>query len=373
MINRSLKILHCIPSMHNGGAERQLSYLCHGLTRLNISVTVALLEGGANMSRLLQSGAQIHMLDRRSIYDPLIVDRLVRLIQQWKPDIIQTWLPTMDIYSGLARAFTRPPMILSERNSALAYHPNWRSRLRVILHTRLSCAIIANSQEGLAYWKPKLRRDTRLYCVRNAIPTQEIDAIAPASRRALGFEDRHEIILFAGSFTAKKNLETLFEALARVFAQRPRAVALICGDGSSREQWEQWTAERNLSQRVHFFGYVDNLWALMKMADVVVSTSIHEGQPNVVLEAMGAQCPLVVSDIPEHREFLSEENAILAPPHDPERFAQAIDHALSRPDVAQAMVARARRWTEDHDIERMADQYVQIYEDILQFCPGTKR
>jgi glycosyltransferase involved in cell wall biosynthesis len=68
-------------------------------------------------------------------------------------------------------------------------------------------------------------------------------------------------------------------------------------------------------------GVITNPWSLLKKAELLVSVSHYEGCPNVVLEAMACGCPVVVSDIPAHREILGEATALLVNPQDPAAIA----------------------------------------------------
>src|ERR1051326_6524792 len=126
-----------------------------------------------------------------------------------------------------------------------------------------------------------------------------------------------EIILFAGRRAAQKNIELLLDALAMVLAERP-ATAIFCGDGLQRAAFESKASSLGIAHRTRFLGSVPNVWSWMKVASVVVSPSLFEGDPNVVLEAIAARAPLVVSDIAPHRALLNERTAWLVDPRSPD-------------------------------------------------------
>jgi glycosyltransferase involved in cell wall biosynthesis len=117
-----------------------------------------------------------------------------------------------------------------------------------------------------------------------------------------------KVVLYAGRMDAGKNVEGVLAALSHLGDAVP-FVAVICGDGPRRPRLERMACEMGIAHRTVFKGYVDNLWELLRRADAFVSLSRFEGCPNVVLEAMACGCPLIVSDIPAHREMLDERSA----------------------------------------------------------------
>src|SRR5712692_2562881 len=96
-----MRILHCIPSMDGGGAQRQLAYLAAGLIQMGWEVHVALLSGGPNLDRLQASGAVIHKVSCTTNYDPGIPWQLRRLLHTIRPVLTQTWFRQMDILGGV--------------------------------------------------------------------------------------------------------------------------------------------------------------------------------------------------------------------------------------------------------------------------------
>jgi glycosyltransferase involved in cell wall biosynthesis len=146
--------------------------------------------------------------------------------------------------------------------------------------------------------------------------------------------------------------------------------ALLCGDGPLRPSLEKLVAELGLGRRIIFTGYVDNLWALMKRADACALLSRFEGCPNVVMEAMACGCPLIVSDIPAHREILDDQSACFAHPNDPAQIAGALKTTLLSGGAARARADAARAGIAGWTIEGMAERYEQLY---LTVASGGKR
>jgi glycosyltransferase involved in cell wall biosynthesis len=348
--------------MGGGGAERQLSYLASALGGLGWDVTVALVSAGPNFARLRESGTDVRQLTARGNHDPLLLWRMMQTLRDVRPDLVHVWLLQMEILGGVAAGLRRLPWVFSERSSELAYPPTWKNWLRVRLAARAS-AIIANSTGGAAYWARRAHGVPR-FVVPNAVPIDEIDRSARAVLTDRGIADTTPVVLFAGRFSAEKNLEVLVDAL-RTSTAETGAAAILAGDGPARPSVEASIGVNGGGMRVLMPGYVDDIWSWMKRADVFVSIGLFEGRPNTVLEAMACGCPLVVSDVPAHREFLTADMACFVNPGDRAAVASAITDVLINRDAALARAANARRAVEQWAIAPIAREYDHVYRTVL--------
>ncbi|HEX6715717.1 MAG TPA: glycosyltransferase [Pyrinomonadaceae bacterium] len=356
-----MKILYCIPTLGNGGAERQLSYLAGELQRTGHEVHIASALGGPNLDRLQSDGVQWHCVSGVSNRDPMIFFRLILLMRKLRPDVVQTILAPMDIMAGAAALVMRTPWILKESSSARLYGDGLRDRCRSALGRRAH-SIISNSAGGDAYWQ-SLHSANPHFVIRNAIPFAEIDSAASGFKAGVARDSAEKVILFAGRLDSGKNVRTLINALAQIAFEVP-FMALICGDGPRREYLERLTRELGIAHRVVFTGYVSNIWTLMKGADAFVSLSRFEGCPNVVIEAMACGCPLVLSDIPAHREILDGTAASFVNPDDATDAARAIKLVLGDGTAARARVRTALANAGDWRVEQIAQLYKRVYHDV---------
>jgi glycosyltransferase involved in cell wall biosynthesis len=350
-----MRILHLIPTLQGGGAERQLVYLAGGLRALGCDVHVGLRQGGTNLPRLEAAQATVHHLGASSNYDPRLLPAIVGLIRRVKPDVVQTWLTQMDVFGGMAALLTRTPWILSERSSGVDYPKDLRYFLRSALG-RHATAVIANSAPGLRCWNGA---PARQLVVGNAIPFAEYTNV-PCDPADFG---NAKVILFAGRMEAEKNLPTLIAALREVIAQRD-AIALICGTGPLVEEIRASIAAAGTGDRIRLLGFCENLPGLMKRADVLVAPSWFEGHPNVPIEAAAVGCPLVVSDIAAHRSWLDDHAALFAPPADPHALALAILQTLDDPAAARVRAERARELVSHWSVESASSAYLRVYEEL---------
>jgi glycosyltransferase involved in cell wall biosynthesis len=353
----SLTVLHAIPSFVGGGAERQLSLLAPELCRLGVQTHVAYVHPGVNMAPLVASKVRLHSVACGGNHDPRILLKLLGLIRDVRPDVVQTWLPQMDIFAGVAARLTGTPFVLSERCSAAAYSHGWKNRLRWWVG-RLATAVVANSQGGADYWRPK---GGARHVIRNGLSLPAIRSAMPASAESMGLQAGTRIILFAGRLSAQKNIERLLQALDQVLDRHPDCAAVLFGDGPLRAPLDQRVDAMRASARVRLAGFSPELWSWMRRASVFVSVSHFEGHPNTVLEAMAIGCPLVVSDIAQHREVLDDTMARFCNPASVDDIACAIDAVLDAPDVAIQRADAALDAASALSIEQAADAYLSLY------------
>jgi glycosyltransferase involved in cell wall biosynthesis len=358
-----LKVLHCIPGMGGGGAERQLAHLAKPLIARGWEVHVALVAGGPNLPRLQSSGAIVHGLNSMTSYDPRLAWQLASLIRRIKPDVVQVWFVQMEVLAGLVSTLFHVPWILSERSSILAYPATWKNRLRVAIARRAD-AIVSNSAGGDAYWSERAGPDVQRFVIPNGIPMEEIEGAPAGVPAALPLQAGQRLVLSIGRFGPEKNVDRVFVAFRQI-VERPGTIGVMCGDGPLRAEICERIAQGGLDGRIFAPGYVAEIWPLLTRADVVVAAGLFEGRPNSVLEAMAAGRPLVVSDIPAHREILDEASALWVDAGDAAAIADAVKNVLDDPAGAERRAVAARSRVAQWSMAAAAAKYDSVYRLVL--------
>jgi glycosyltransferase involved in cell wall biosynthesis len=298
-------------------------------------------------------------IQSRGNHNPALALELWRTIRKVDPDIVQTWLTQMDVLGGILCG-QRAKLILSERASALGYPASFKNRLRHAIGVRADC-VIANSRKGAEYWDGAARVET----IPNGVDLQRIDSAPVKAGAGADLLRGRKAIVTVGRLSEQKQFETLIEATDRVRHEIPEVLLLIFGEGIERRKLEGLVDRLQLRDHVHFGGYVADIPSWMKAARLFASSSIFEGQPNVVLEAAAARVPMVLSDIPEHRELIGDA-AAYAPPGEPCIFANVIVELLRHPERAADTVQGARETVERLSFDAVADAYASLYVRLTQ-------
>lgn len=355
-----MKILHLIPSFGSGGAERQLSIIAPELADSGIECHVGYCLDGPNLQPMIGSGVHLHKFRIAGNHDPRLFWQIFLLIRSIQPDVIQTWLTQMDVVGGSAALLTRVPFILSERSSEAAYPPGWKVLVRLKLGV-FAAAIVANSQGGVDYWKSNQIRSP-IHLIRNCVFTieqvsgigEEIPAATP-------------IILFAGRLSPEKNVVLLLDALIRLMDISTGCIAIMFGEGPMRDELRKKIMAANMEKRILLRGYTHDLTAWMNRADLCVSASTFEGNPNVVLEAAAQGCPLVLSDIPAHREIFDESSVRFVEHDSPEKVTSGILEVLQDKRSRIVKAAKAKSLVDIYTITRILQDYISVYSSAAKF------
>jgi glycosyltransferase involved in cell wall biosynthesis len=348
--------------MTGGGAERQLVYLSGELVRRGWDVHVALLKEGPNFEGLVATGSTIHKIPSWGNHDIVILLRLMKLIRNIRPHLVQTWLTQMDVFGGIASRLTNTPFILSERSCENKYPPNFKNNLRIFVG-RYAAAIVCNSPGGKEYWRIRLGNAASTYVVQNILPLRDIEETV-SSDCDLSIPSKSKVLLFTGRFSPEKNIDTIIRAFKIVVTEQD-AVLLLCGEGETKTRIEKIIREENMADRIYLPGYVKNIWGLMKRADLFISVSAFEGLPNAVLEAIACDCPLILSNIPSHRDFLNDEKAVFVDQGRVSDIASAISGCFEDLERARQRAQKAKADISSFSGASVAEQYQKIYSQIL--------
>jgi glycosyltransferase involved in cell wall biosynthesis len=194
-----------------------------------------------------------------------------------------------------------------------------------------------------------------------------LDPLAPHLRRAFGIPEQALVVGYVGRFVAIKDLATLVRAFARVAAARPDAMLLLVGDGPVRPEIEALVAELSLQKQVHLAGWIEDLAPLYATIDICALSSLNEGTPVALIEAMAAAKPVVatrvggVADVVEH-----ERTGLLVAPGNPDALADATIRLAGDPGVRLRMGEAGRQAVLGRfSPERLVDDIDTLYTHAL--------
>lgn len=345
-----LSIFLLIRSLDVGGAERQLVELASALHRSGHKVQVAVFyRQGSLVGEVERLGVPIVDLAKRRRWNLFgFFLRLIRVLKQERPDILYCFLGGANIAGAIVRPFV-PNLKLAWSIRASDVDLNrydWTHRLGYRLErlaSRLPEIIIANSQTGRAFAVRNGFPAERIKVVFNGVDTARFKpdlSLRKSQRRSWGLAERDVAVGVLARLDPMKDHRTFLRAAALLAEQRPVIRFLCVGGGPLREPLEQLAHELGISDRVLFTGEADPVAALNAL-DLVCSSSISEGFPNVLAEAMACGKPCVATKAGDSAEIIGDCGSIVAT-RDPPALARAILGEIEGRTGSKSDAARQR-------------------------------
>jgi glycosyltransferase involved in cell wall biosynthesis len=368
-------VFQILPSLVVGGAERLVVHLMEHLSRERFAPVCICLEsplGTHYEARVRALGAPLHFLGKGASASGGVLRQLSALFRQYRPAVAHTHIiglnyayPLMLRYRTPARVHTVHNLAQREvgvRVGAWVRMLAFRYHIGGVVPVAVADKVRATIQQLYGYPDPPL--------IPNGIPTDEY---APDSdtraqwRQAHGIEPRATVLTHIGRFAVQKNHALLVEAFAQVRSNAPLYLLLV-GGGELENAVREQVAGLGLQERVRFLGIRADVAEILNASDVFVLSSLWEGNPMSVMEAMAAGLPVVSTAVGGVPELVREgETGLLVPSEDAAALAQAMQALVDDPVRRQAMGAAARQHAVAHfDIRHTARGYEQLYETLLR-------
>jgi glycosyltransferase involved in cell wall biosynthesis len=192
-------------------------------------------------------------------------------------------------------------------------------------------------------------------------------------RREAGVPDDAPLVGIVGRLTAIKDVTTFLAAAARIRARVPGARFAVVGDGEMRYGLQEDAAHHGLLDAVHFHGWRYDMPAVYGDLDVAVNTSLNEGTPVALIEAMAAGRPVVATRVGGTPDLLGDgARGLLVPAGDPAAVADAVCETLRGGAALDARVAAARAYVlAQHDVARLVRDIDLLYRELLAEGPAA--
>jgi len=364
-------VCQLVHALSIGGAEVLVNRLVRRLDDQFRFVVVSLESSGVLGDELIRDGYPVYRLDRRPGFDFRSVRRLATILQDEGVTLVHAHQYTPFAFAAATRTVGCRPRILFTEHGR--FYPDYASRKRRLFNrimTRRGDRFVA---VGGAVRDALVRHEGlpagRIEVVYNGVDLSTLetgDDVRGAVRDELGVADEDFAVLQVARLDAIKDHGTALRAVAAAVAQQPRIKLLIVGDGPERARIERQITDLDLAGAVKLLGLRRDVPRLLAAADAFLLTSVSEGIPMTVIEAMGAGVPVVataVGGVPEVIE--TERSGLLAPAGNAAGLAQALCRLAHDAALAPRLVDSARRRAQELFSEPpMIDRYAEIYREM---------
>lgn len=230
-------------------------------------------------------------------------------------------------------------------------------------------AIITMNQEDYeAAQKFKLRNKGKVYFVPGVgIDTSQYHSDKQSrseKRKELGFFDDDILLISMGDLIKRKNYPVAIEAVAKV--ENPKLHYLICGQGPEKESLEKQTKDLRVTDRIHFLDFRTDVKDLLNASDIFMFTTLQEGLPRSMMEAMASGLPCIASRIRGNVDLLEDgKGGYLCGPINVDAYAESISKLAEDVVLRNRMGKFNRNHIKRYDVSVVERKIRDIYTEIL--------
>jgi GalNAc-alpha-(1->4)-GalNAc-alpha-(1->3)-diNAcBac-PP-undecaprenol alpha-1,4-N-acetyl-D-galactosaminyltransferase len=364
-----MRILCLIPDMGPGGAQRVMAHLISHFCRRH-QVTLLTWETTGTVP-FFALPRQIRMV-QAGLFGGRGVNRAVRIlsrlrvlrreVKRFQPDVVLSFMDTMNITAILGCIGSGTPIVISERVDPSQHDIGGaRSWLRRWLYPLADCCVVQTERVKTFF---KRAPHPRLAVIPNpvSIPLQHAKPACPNE------QGRFRIIA-VGRLEKQKGFDLLIDAFAQIALSYPQWDLTILGEGTERMSLEAQVKRYGLSERVQLPGYTAGLAAELIVSHVMAFPSRYEGFPNALAEGLAAGLPAVgflgVSGV-EELIVDNQTGLLIAPPGGASALAEVLRRLLDDRDFRARLGAQAKqhlnRWRQEIICEQWERGLVAVTE-----------
>jgi glycosyltransferase involved in cell wall biosynthesis len=358
-----VRIVQLVEDLQLGGLERMAVDLALAQKRSGHEVLVyCLYDSGPLAADLESGGAPVVPFGKSAGFSISTVFAMAKRLRQDRVEVIHGHNPGVHHYAALGAKLAGTPVCVNTRHSTtnsqgLPYQERYFRWVQPLTsHVVFDCDFVRKGLEAKLNYPAE-----KCSVILNGIP------LAPFLERPASPGSRHPRFRFGtiGRLVPAKGHSILIDAFARVAQEVPEAELSIYGYGKLQNELAAQIAQLGLDGRARLEGRTNDSAATLQGLDVFVFSSVNEGLPLVILEAMAAGLPVVTTDVGGIPEVVSRESAWLCRAGDAESLASAMLHAVNCKNLAQRGEMARRVASSRYGIEHMATHYQELYLRLL--------
>lgn len=359
-----MKVLFLVSHLRSGGAERTVSYLSKYMANNGCDVTILSIsdeifyeiDSKVKLVKLGISSTSSNVLERLfKAYRRKV--KVNKAVKKTAPDAVVCLMKRNAKYIMGAHRKKKFKLITSERaNPAFIDDESILQTSKIVFDA--SDGIIFQTERAKKYFPDYIQK--KGVVIHNAVGNELVYSVGSNIERS-------KKISAMGRLSDQKDYPTLLKAFKLVREKNPDFILEIYGDGPDKADLEKLAKDLGIDEQVRFIGACPD--ALLKLADssCYVMSSIFEGMPNALMEAMAVGLPCVSTDCPYGPAELirSGENGLLVPVGDADALANAILRMIEDKEFANYCGENAKRILDDHNVEIIAKQYMDYIRSIV--------
>jgi glycosyltransferase involved in cell wall biosynthesis len=322
----------------------------------------------------------VHFFDKRHVSQATF--DLARLLRQTRPDLMVSAQDHLNVVALLARRLSQgstKTVASVHTTPAMAFRANPGIKNRVLKPVTMRLlyptadgihAVSQGAADGLA--DVAAIPPTAVRVIHNPIVDEGIEVQVQEAVEHGWFSEPTPVIVSVGRLSKEKGYPYLLQAVARIRPQRQVRLVIV-GEGPQRAELESLARELGIAESVDLIGYRENPFKYLARAQLFVLSSLWEGLPGVLVEAMACGAPVVATDCRSGPSEIITNDAegLLVPTADVEALAEAMLKVLSDATLADRMQGAGRARAQDFHVTKIAREYEQFFLEILEEDAAT--
>lgn len=367
-----MKVLHLLDSINRGGAETLALDVCRNARRNGIDLTFVTTRGGALEDDFRSTDTDFYRLNRRLPVDFNVVLKLRKIIKKNKIEVVHGHQPVDGLHLYLATVGLPIKRVLSF-HGFITDAKNRRSANILIPQMDANIVVSRALQNWLAE-RDELNTEQNFQVLYNGVDEKRLKPTGKSLKKELGLDETAVLMGMIGNFyrDPRKDQITVCRALPKIFAEFENTHFVFAGrteEGAEAkfQACADFCGENNISDRVYFLGNRSDVPDILAALDLFVFSSLHEGLPIAVNEAMLARVPMIVSDIEPLLEASDDgKYAEVFHTKDALELSDKIIKLLKNKELREDLGNRALEFArENFSIEAHLERLKTLYGELL--------
>ncbi|WP_077214404.1 glycosyltransferase family 4 protein [Bacillus dakarensis] len=192
-------------------------------------------------------------------------------------------------------------------------------------------------------------------------------------RKSYGYNSDDFLLFYGAEFNQNKNQQLLIRSVNEIKSKVPNVKLVLAGDGPLLADCKELTQKLSLEKIVHFLGYRTDMKSLLSISDVAVASSLREGLPVNIMEAMACGLPVVATDNRGHRELIkNDRNGWVITDQDEKEFSEKIKLLSRDPELRKSYGMSGRKLMEStYSLTKVLEEKSKLYSSYMKEQEGV--
>lgn len=366
-----INLLHIISSLQIGGAEKQVVTLLKHLDKEKYRIILCCLHSGGPLEKEIKNkDVEIVLLRMRLRYIFFAMFKLIRLMKKEEIQIVHTHLYSDHLWGRIAARIAGVPVIVTTEHGRGMWKKGRHLLFERIANKFTDMRISVSEDVRQIRIQREHTLPEKVITISNSVNPDEFivaDSIRDDRIKELGINSDDLVIGAVARFDPDKALDKLLEAVSLVAKSIRNVKLILVGEGPLRKNLMDCAVRLTIADKVIFTGARTDIDELLSIIDVYVNSSIREGIPVSLLEAMAAKRAVVATNVGGNAEVINDESCgLIVEPNDIDALARGIISLLNDKALRERMGLKARARIQEHfSVKSQAGKIESLYEKIL--------